>query len=115
MSGPVRVGAGRRIDPGLMVYIAAEHVYVSGATSLEFELDALLTSMPHPLALVRPDGSTVPGHKAEDFVVLLMGARPTMQAGKLPAALRPLVDYCDRLLLALATVGLASVAIEGAK
>lgn len=116
MSSRVNVGAGRRIDPGLLVYIVGEKVYVSGATSLEFELDALLTSMPHPLELVKPDGRTVPGHRSEDFVRLLLGARPTMEAGKLPAQLAPLVEYCDRLVFALACVGLASVAIEeGAK
>lgn len=115
MSGRVYVGLSRRIEPGLAVYRVGEHVYVSGATSLEFELDALLTSMPNPLELVRPDGRTVPGHKAEDFVRLLLGARPTMEAGKLPAQLAPLVEYCDRLVFALACVGLASVAIEGAK
>ena len=93
MSARVYVGLSRRIEPGLAVYRVGQQVYISGATSLEFELDALLTSMPHPLVLVKPDGATVPGHRSEDFVRLLLGARPTMEAGKLPAQLAPLVVH----------------------
>jgi hypothetical protein len=80
----------------------------------DHEADALLTSMPDRMRvdLERPDGAIVSAVRAEDFVELLLGARPSQAAGILPPELAPVVEWCARMALALAVVGLGSLARE---
>lgn len=112
MSGPVNVTAPRRVEGGILVYLGAEDVYVSAALVCDRELDALLNVTPAPVTLTTPDGATVTGRHAGVFVAMLQGARPAEAAGRLPRQLSGLVDYADRVVLALAVVGLGSLARE---
>lgn len=114
MSGPIKVTAPTRIPGGLLVYRDEAAVYVSASLACDHEADALLTSMPDRMRvdLERPDGAIVSAVRAEDFIELLLGARPSQVAGILPPELAPVVEWCSRMSLALAVVGLGSLARE---
>lgn len=114
MSGPIKVTAPTRIPGGILVYRAEADVYVSASLACDHEADALLTSMPERMRvdLERPDGAIVSAVRAEDFAELLLGARPSQAAGILPPELAPVVEWCARMSLALAVVGLGSLARE---
>ncbi|HRG95640.1 MAG TPA: hypothetical protein PLR99_05270 [Polyangiaceae bacterium] len=112
MSGPIKVTAPRRVEGGILVYLSSEDVYVSAAIVCDRELDGLMSVTPDPVTLVCPDGSTVTGRHAGVFIAMLQGARPAEAAGRLPRQLAGLVDYAERVVLALAVVGLGSLARE---
>jgi len=108
----VNVTAPRRVEGGILVYLSSEDVYVSASLACDHEADALMSVTPEPVTLVTPDGSTVTGRHAGVFIAMLQGARPAEAAGRLPRQLAGLVDYAERVVLALAVVGLGSLARE---